>query len=435
MDATGPITEWLRGTFLRYQLRWILDDAPFAVALKGRQLGYTDASAGRCLLGALCHRRPQIVLSAAQDNANALLDAVRTHARFLARIGLPEAARFTVDNTEEVAWANGASVVALAANPRTARSFHGDVYFDEFAYHADAEAMWAAAAPMATRGDWRLRIISTPNGAAGKFYELCQRAEAGALGRGWSYHRVSLDDAERDGLRVDRERLLSLVGGDERVFGEAYLCQFLDADLQYLPTTLVDAALSWKGSTPDLSDAELFAGLDVGRTQDITALTPLATMRRIAWVLTVLTAKRTAFKAQRHMIERARETFGWRRLVVDASGLGTQLAEELVERWGEDEVIPLQFTMPLKATLATGVFRWLRDNRLRLPKDAAGRALRDEMVAVRRRVTNAGNVLYESPRTSQGHGDRFWSMALALLGASGPELPRGVGDSPLMAVA
>lgn len=435
MDATGPITEWLRGTFLRYQLRWILDDAPFALALKGRQLGFTDASAARCLLGALCHRRPQIVLSAAQDNANALLDAVRTHARFLARIGLPEAARFSVNNTEEVAWANGASVVALAANPRTARSFHGDVYFDEFAYHADAEAMWAAAAPMATRGDWRLRIISTPNGAAGKFYELCQRAEAGALGRGWSFHRVSLDDAERDGLAVDRRRLLDLVGGDERVFGEAYLCQFLDADLQYLPTALVDAALAWKGAAPDLAAAEFFAGLDVGRTQDITALTPLAILDRIAWVVAVLTAKRTAFRAQRHMIERARETFRWSKIGVDATGLGTQLAEELVERWGEGEVVAMQFTMPLKAQLATGVFRWLRDGRLRLPKDATGRTLRDEMVAVRRRVTASGNVLYESPRTSQGHGDRFWSLACALLVASGPVLPRGVGDAPLLAVA
>lgn len=435
MDAAGPITEWLRGNFLPYQLRWILDDAPFGLCLKGRQLGFTDASAARCLIGALCHRRPQIVLSAAQDNANALLDAVRAHARFLAAIGLPEAARFSVNNTEEIGWPGGASVVALAANPRTARSFHGDVYFDEFAYHADAEAMWSAAAPMATRGDWRLRLISTPNGAVGKFYELCRAAESGALGQRWSFHRVSLDDAERDGLRVDRERLLSLVGGDPRVFSEAYLCQFLDAELQYLPTTLVNASLHWKGATPDLSTADIFAGLDVGRTHDLTALTPIAELRRVAWVITVLTAKRSAFKAQRRMIESARDAFGWQKLVVDAGGLGTQLAEELVEQWGANEVIPVMFTAPLKATMATGVFRWLRDGRLRLPKDAEGRALHDEMLALRRKITPSGNVIYESPRTAAGHGDRFWSMALALMAASGPVLPRGKGEEPLLAIA
>jgi phage FluMu gp28-like protein len=174
MDANEILRAWLRGTFLRYQLKWILDDSLVASILKGRQLGLTDASAARCILGGFRDGRPQIVLSAAQANANLLLDAVRTHCRFLAKIGLPEAEDFAVDNSEEIRWRSGGSVIALAANPRTARSFHGDLTLDEFAYHQDAEGIWAAAAPMTTRGDWKVRVVSTPNGAQGLFYEWCK---------------------------------------------------------------------------------------------------------------------------------------------------------------------------------------------------------------------------------------------------------------------
>ena len=429
------MTAWLRGNFLPYQLRWILDDAPFVLCNKGRQLGITDASAAKCILGAFVRHRPQIVLSAAQDNANELLAAVRRHCKFLELIGVPEATAFTTDNTEEVAWHGaGRSIAALAANARTARSFHGDVYLDEYAFHADPTGIWSAAAPMATRGDLRLRVISTPNGATGRFYELCRDAEVGTLG-GWSYHRTPLDVALREGLAVDRQRLMTLVGGDERVFSEAYECAFLDANFQYLPTVLVDAARAWPGELPDLSGAEFFAGYDVGRWHDLAVLTVIAKKDGVAWVVAIITAKRTAFRAQRKMLARAREAFGWTRLYVDKTGMGESFAEELVEMWGEDEVVPVLFGHPSKSLMATTVFRWLRDGRVRLPKDAEGKQLRDEAVAVKRIVTPSANVVYESPRGTEGHGDRFWSFALALLAASGEPLPRGTGKEPLFAVA
>lgn len=419
----------MRGTFLPYQLRWAIEPRRFALALKGRQLGFTDATAAGCILGGFRDRRPQIVLSAAQKNADELIEAVRTHCEFLAKIGLPEAADFAVDNTEELRWRSGGSVRALAANPRTARSFHGDLWLDEFAYHQDALALWAAASPMATRGDWRIRAFSTPNGATGLFYDWCQSPPAG-----WGFHRVSLDDAERDGLRVDREALLSLCNGDERLFGEAYLCKFLDAELQYLPGELVLPARDWIGTAPDLSRAPIFAGLDVGRHQDLTVLTPGALERNIAWIIATLTAKRTAFKAQRKLIFDAHERLGFERLCVDKTGLGEQLTEELAEAFGSEVVEGIGFTADVKADLATRVFRWLRAGRVRFSRDQAGRDLAEECVALRRKVTASGNIVYESPRTSKGHGDRFWSFALLLRAMDRTPTARGVGDEPLFAV-
>lgn len=429
-DPTATLIQWLRSSFLRYQLRWITEPARFALCNKGRQLGFSDATAAACLIFALRDKRPQIVLSAAQDNANSLIASVRAHCRFLAAVGVTEATEFAVCNTEEIAWKGGGSVTALAANPRTARSFHGDLWLDEFAYHQDAETLWSAASPMATRGDWRVRVFSTPNGAQGLFYDWCSSHPSG-----WAFHHVSLDDAERDGLKVDRAALLSLVNGDERVFGEAYLCRFLDADLQYIPTELADRALRWVGRAPDLDEADLFAGLDVGRHHDLTVLTIVAVRDGIAWVAAQFTAKRTAFKAQHAMVAKVREAFPWQRLIVDKTGLGEQFAEELVALYGESEVVPFAFSAPGKETLATTTFRWLREGRVRFPRGDTGKLLHAETIAVRRKVTPSGNITYESPRTKAGHGDRFWSFACALLAASAPALPRGVGATPTMAVA
>jgi phage FluMu gp28-like protein len=428
-DLPPAFVEWLRGCFLPYQLRWIVDGTDFGLALKGRQLGYTDATAARCLVRAYLLRRPQIVLSAAQRNADELLEAVRKHAEFIAAIGMPEVGQLWPDKASEVGWRRRGSVTALASNPRTARSFHGDVYLDEFAYHADPEAIWRASAPMATRGDWGLRVISTPAGAQGPFYDLCSDPPDG-----WSFHRVSLDDAEREGLRVDRSKLLKLVGGDERAFAEAYLLEFLDANLQFIPTAMADRALHWEGSLPDLTGAEIYAGLDVGRTQDLTALLIVAVVGQVAWVLAVLTCKRTAFKAQKRMIRDARATFAWHTLHVDETGLGKQLAEELEEDFGS-EVVRVTFTNDTKADMATRTLRWLRDTRVRFPKGAPGKALHAETIAVRRKITGSGNVVYEVPRTAKGHGDRFWALALALKGAGEPMPPRELGVEPVLAVA
>ena len=91
----------------------------------------------------------------------------------------------------------------------------------------------------------------------------------------------------------------------------------------------------------------------------------------------------------------------------------------------------MSFTNPAREDLATRLLLWYRDNRLRLPRDQDGKALHAETIALRRIITKSGAIAYEVPRTALGHGDRLWSLALALKGASEPPLPRGMGVDPL----
>lgn len=420
---------WLRVNFVGYQLRWILDTSPFSLALKARQIGFSDATAGRAVYRGCIKRRPQLILSASQDLADEVLHKARIHCRTLALSGIRQATDFVVDNATEIAWRNGGRIVALPANPRTARSFSGDVHLDEFAYHSDPDGIRDGAFAMASRGDYAISILSTPNGAQGLFYGWATNPPPG-----WRLHRVSVDEAIADGFPVSIDKLWQLCGGDERIFAQLYRCRFLDAALQYIPTAMADRALHWAGNMPELSGAEFFAGLDVGRENDLTALVVLAVVGRYAHVVAIETCRRTKFRAQRKMIREARELFGWSKLCVDATGMGVEMGEELVAQYGS-EVVPVTFTNPAKEELATRMLRWFRDDRVRFMRNDDGQKLHAETIALRRQVTAAGNVTYDVPRTSQGHGDRLWALALALKGAGEPIAPRGLGSEPLLAIA
>ena len=98
--------------------------------MKSRQIGFSHATAAGAVLGALIHRRPQVILSASEDLSAEVLDKAKRHAEVLAAFGYPGANRLVVDNATEVAWKDGGRIVALPASPRTARSFTGDVWLD-----------------------------------------------------------------------------------------------------------------------------------------------------------------------------------------------------------------------------------------------------------------------------------------------------------------
>lgn len=426
---TQAVDAWL-ATFHPYQVRWMLDPARFAFCNKGRQLGLSHANSGGCIVGGLLQRRSQIILSASQDLSDEVMLKVRAHCALLAELGCRRAADFVVDNASEIAWRSGGRVIALPANPRTARSYTGDVWLDEFAYHQDPRGIRDAAFPIAMRGGWRIRVVSTPNGAHGLFYEMASRQSPG-----WSHHEIPLDLATSEGLEVDLEDLWKLCDGDERLFGQWFQCHFLDAQLQYIPTALVETAKQWVGEMSRLSNAEWFAGLDVGRNRDLTALAIVAVEDGVAWVVDIMTAKRTDFAEQKAMIRTARQAFRWNTLHVDETGLGMNLAEDLQKEFGKTEVVPIRFDLKSKEDLFTRAFRYHRNCALRYPPGELGETLAREAISLRRVVSDIGNVCYEFPRTADGHGDHFTALALALKGAGEPATPRGMGRRPLFAVA
>ena len=164
-----------------YQQRWATDPARFAIAVKSAQIGYSTATAGwavnRCLH---MPRRNIIFLSRSERQALELGEKAKAFVDAFQGVAADWSPNETFAGTSvlqhEVRFANGSRIIVLAANPDTARGYTGDVVLDEFAFHKDSQAIFTAVYRQVSLG-YSMRILSTPNGQQGKFYELAKQLE------------------------------------------------------------------------------------------------------------------------------------------------------------------------------------------------------------------------------------------------------------------
>lgn len=351
------------------------------------------------------------VVSVGEREAMEVVDKAQRHADALVRLG-SEWARRNTKVTSEVQLPHGGRVLALPATSG-GRSFSGNVILDEFAYHKDPKRVWDGAGGTVLHG-YRLRVLSTPNGVGNLFHDMWTDEHAH---HGYSLHSVTLEEAVADGLRVDMGECWKMARNDPRVFDQLFRCKFLDNEQQYIPSDLIEAA-----SVEDIyaPEGETFAGLDVGRTANLTVLVIIRVhpQTKIASVIHVDVRKRTAYEDLETMVAHAVRTMKCRRVAIDATGMGAYPAEQLQKKHGTSKVEPFQFTLQSKEDLASTMFQRFADRTIRIPRRDA--ALRDDVASIRRVITVAGNVRYDAPDTVKGHADRGWALALALHACAHP---------------
>ena len=113
------------------------------------------------------------------------------------------------------------------------------------------------------------------------------------------------------------------------------------------------------------------------------------------------------------------EKFKCRRVRVDASGIGMQIAEALRKRFGRSKVEEVAFSNPEKVDLMHSLKKVMEQGRLHLPAydEAWSKSLMNDLRAIRRLITAGMNVTYDAPHDDRGHADSAWALALALTAA------------------
>lgn len=410
----AALDAWL-SQFYQFQLDWLLEQSKRAACVKARQIGWSHTTAGDGVLWGAFHGEHTTVLSRGEEEAKEVLEKARGHAEVLAALG-SHYAKPTRSTHSEIRFQSGGRILAL---PSTGgRGFTGNLILDEYAYHPHPEQAWDAAVPATRLGGFRLRVISTPNGIGNAFHNLVKRIRSGAM-KLTGLHEVTIDDAKADGFPVDLEQCWEDAKGDPRLFDQLYRCKFLDNELQYIPSDLIDAC-----STDDLRTAEgtYYAGLDIGKTVDRTVLYVL---RKVAGPLYVTahieSHKRTDDVGLNDMVDRAFKRFDLRRLALDETGMGTFPAMTMRKKHGSSKVEPVNFTLQVKEDLATALYTVCAKQQLRIPKTKLEGCdpkiavqVREDLASLRRIITSAGNVRYDAPHTDEGHADSAWALALAL---------------------
>jgi phage FluMu gp28-like protein len=410
-----------------YQRRWIQDKSRKKIALKSRRIGFSWAEGLDQVLQA--HERKQnfIVLSRKGDLAREFIrESVVPHVRAIGLLAdyLEGSLPGTSQTQDEVSFTNGSRIIALSANPDSARSYEGHVTLDEYAFHKDARAVYIAITPSITRG-YSLKIISTPNSQQGSYYDLAK--EAGLVdGRPYSDrfspHKVDIHEAinqgcaDRFGHVLDAEALRRDCL-DEEMWLQEYGCQFVSTAQQWIPPELLEANLSEEAVTgrPNLDLRNLFAGWDIARHRDLSVIWFLETIGDVTMTRGMVEFDKVPTPIQ------SREAGAFmrqcRRMCVDQSGMGLAIYESLAEKFS-GQVEGITFTLASKEIMAVHAKRRMEARKARIPDTDM---IRNSFRSVKKTVTATGQARFDAEHdVKYGHADHWWAYCLAEHAAGAP---------------
>lgn len=443
MSRRRPIAELPRAAspledLLAYQRTWIADESRFKIGLMARQTGKSYITSLEAVRDCLERKTTWVCLSAGERQALEWMHKAREHAEAFRLAAasdftrqskhVPELEEFR-DNSEallnsaEFKWPHGSRLIAIPANPDTARGYSANVVLDEFSVQENPDQIWRAIFPSISnplRGQYKLRVVFTPNGLGNKSADLWHKDS------NFSKHRVTIHDAVAAGLAVDIEELRAGLD-DPEGWAQEYECQFLDAAAVLLSYELIAGCESAEASAaidPEwwqtARQKQVFIGWDYARKWDLS----------VPWVVekigdVLISRELQEFRGMstpdqiEAMDSRIRAA---KRVCVDYTGAGVGLGDELVKRhreWNPKEhkfgkVELVNFTQALKLELFPPLRVAFEKREVRIPSN---RAIREDLHAMQRVTTAHGNVTYRAPHTDDGHADRTVALALALRAA------------------
>lgn len=424
--------------FMNYQTRWIKDNSRLKLMEKARQIGlswgtsYADARA--------CSIVKQDIWVTSRDELQAQLylqdclhwaSILHSAAKLLGQQVFDERKKKAAYVLE---FANGSHIYSMSSNADAQAGKRGSRRLDEYALHPHQRHLWSIAYPGITWGG-NLAVISTHRGNRTHFNQLVQEAREGGNPKKISLHRVTLQDALDQGflkklkskLPPDDERqemdeaayfdYIRSGCADEESFLQEYMCVPADDETAFITYELLDGctmspAEVWE--TDIDPEGEYFMGVDIGRHHDLTVIFLLERSGELLITRRMIELKGCPFAEQARVIDEYAALPWVRRVCMDATGIGMQLAEERKAKHGA-KVEPVMFTNGVKEDLATTLKRAMEDRAVRIPHNPQ---LSADMRSIRKETTSAGNVRYAGERNSNGHADRFWALALALHAAA-----------------
>jgi phage FluMu gp28-like protein len=435
-----------------FQVRWLADTSPFKVMNKARRLGASEvACLERALRGSGIEMLPgqapriydpknvspnlrnldlspvpQNIFSASATQAKDLLARCQPHVFVANEI---RGGGLIRDFGKEVVTLNVAGEIiqmrAFSSNSATARSFFGDVLLDEYAHVMRAAKLMAAVKAIAggtkrRPHGYRLAVVSTPLGDDNEFFEICEGKAA--KDEGWSYHKVTIHDAMRDGFVVLDPRTMKPITVEQLraqygdAFSQEFECDFVAASQRYIERTLWEAATyDDESDQPEGRGSGVFGGMDIGAGGHESVIVDLERNGDTLWQLAEADRRRERdWDAQERWVADGMKRRS--RFAVDASGIGDQFGQRLEQTYpGLAESV--KFTLQSKEELATGLKLALARKKLR-PMAEDTRLMRD-VLSLRRTITAVGNVRYDADETKRAHADGAWALALAVYAAGG----------------
>lgn len=434
-----------------FQLAHLSDDGTFRIENKSRQIAWSWLAAAEAVAEAILEQSGTIFVSYNLDEASEKIRYARLVYESLRIAGLPRIKRDSVLSLE---FDGGGRLVSLPSRPPRGKA-RMNVVLDEYAHAQRDREIYTAALPIISKGG-RLRVGSSPLGASGVFWEIIE--ERLRPYPGYQHKRTPWWEVQAFCRNVGEARKLAPgmttadrvdLFGNERIraiyanmpeedFQQEYECAFVDETTAWITWDVIrknqqafdDGGLVWyQAKTVDEAlallpsikqalnlgriEAVLAGGIDIGRKRDLSEFITVGLATTGALPLRVrVSLDRVPFDDQRTVFETFIRELPFVQVLVDQNGIGMQLAEQL-EKTGR--ATGVTFTNATKALWA--VEARLQAGRTNTPLPAE-REIAYQIHSIKKAVTPAKNVVFDTARNEKHHADIFWGWALALSAAN-----------------
>lgn len=251
------LIEAFQDSMFAYQKEWYTAGLTQRIRniLKSRQIGATYYFAHEAIIDALVTGRNQIFLSASKAQAHVFKQYIIQFVKDVTGIEL---------KGDPIVLHNGAILYFLGTNARTAQSYHGNLYLDEYFWIHKFQEFRKVASGMAIHAKWRQTYISTPSSITHDAYpfwtgalfnrgrpkadriEIDVSHSALANGRkcedGQWRQVVTVDDAIHKGCNLfDPDTLHLEYSPDE--YSNLLMCEFIDDTMSVFPMVMMQRCM------------------------------------------------------------------------------------------------------------------------------------------------------------------------------------------------
>lgn len=399
-----------------YQYDIIFTEKRYVIVNKARGIGISTAFCLRALLRAVFpdifgnKHREAVLVSRAEPQAQHLVEYVID---FWRKIEDQTNIKTRAISRSEISFDNGYKIFSIPCSPEAIRTYHGDVYLDEFAFfvHGEDKKMMTAISGVLSLGG-NLMIVSTPCGQEGEFFRIWEDVTSRQYKRFKLPYSVCRRKIYLDGVKYERRRMFPLE------FGQEYLCEFVSEESRAIPLELITQCVN-QGLILDShrkTENGLYMGVDFAKEVDETAISILEetpdNILKTFWLETFPTGKMD-YSEQLKYIQALRNRLpSLRRINIDATGVGVKLLEDCQGMMG-NIINGITFTTASKDRMFTNLKLGLLDRRIMIPRNEK---LINQMHDIQKTINDNRTVGYRHPRGK--HDDLFWSFCLALDGIS-----------------
>lgn len=405
--------------------------------LKSRQIGATYYFSGEALEDAILTGDNQIFLSASRAQAEVFRSYIIAIGKEFLDIEL---------TGNPIILSNGAELRFLSTNSKTAQSYHGHVYVDEYFWIPKFDELNKLASAMATHKKWRKTYFSTPSSKMHQAYPFWtgdqwrkgkdSRAhiefptfdefrDDGRLcpDKQWRYV-VTIEDAANGGCDLfDIDELREEYSDDD--FKNLFMCVFVDGSLSVfkfsdLEKGMVDAA-HWQDFKPNskrpFATREVWLGYDPSRTRDNACLVVIAPPVVAGERFRVLEKhywKGLNFQYHVAEIDKVFQRYKVTYIGVDTTGIGGGVWDLISKKYPR-EAHAIHYSNENKNRLVMKMIDVVEAKRLQF--DAQHKDIAMAFMAIKRVPTASGNAMTFKAERSEttGHADAFWAISHAII--------------------